>query len=192
MLFIQKPRKTIQRYKNAKNTQTIHECNNSNKHSQKIAYPAGHRPSGRKRTKVERCNLQRARNTNLTNPCNHTNSCNNFGKCKNKKQIKNIASQAGQTKVEGCNLQRARNTNMTNQVTTFTNKKKQTKIISSQAGQTKVEGCRRRRRGNVHKKEEKGLHRAFVFCPETECKYKYNHKNENTKTKIYKYNDKQY
>ena len=68
---------------------------------------------------------------------------------------------------------------MQNHVTALTN----TKNIASQAGQTKVEGCRRRRRGNVHKKEEKGLHRAFVFCPETECKYKYNHKNENTKEK---------
>ena len=28
----------------------------------------------------------------------------------------------------------------------------------------------------MHKKKEKGLHQAFVFCPETECKYKYNHK----------------
>ena len=69
---------------------------------------------------------------------------------------------------------------------------KQTENIASQAGQTKVEGCRRRRRGNVHKKEEKGLHQAFVFCPETECKYKYNHKNENTKAKTYKYRNKQY
>ena len=65
---------------------------------------------------------------------------------------------------------------MQNHFDDFDKYKNQTKNIASQAGQTKVEGCRRRRRGNVHKKEEKGLHQAFVFCPETECKYKYNHK----------------
>ena len=79
---------------------------------------------------------------------------------------------------------------MQNHFDDFDKYKNQTKNIASQAGQTKVEGCRRRRRGNVHKKEEKGLHQAFVFCPETECKYKYNHKNDNTKAKTYKYRNK--